>query len=349
MTSSSKTMERLRNLMAKYDDPSPPHQAEHRPSRAKPTPAPRIKQLVRPAQIDREIRQVIKEKQENRPSRPQDGPMAAPGLTSYRYKGIYDWVMIGARDNEDALSEAQRSVHEKVTIGKLQVWNGNRYVPATSRKAATPPPRTTERISESRLPRELVWDTVEGVKVLVSEIPNYVAERTPNGSYSVIQLKTRMVIARGLRLKDVMLTIRKHHERIIEQQLREVERQQQSEAERQEELDNFENQPGFYIVPGETTGPDDVVHSATGPYWKFETLNPSAPPPEDNSQITDADVEEEACEMSRRLSLENSSVPVIIIEARNPREAAQGRGHVWWVEGSLKGPPVDPRQTGFGW
>jgi hypothetical protein len=48
MTSSSKTMERLRNLTAKYDDPSPPHQAEHRPSRAKPTPAPRITHLVRP-------------------------------------------------------------------------------------------------------------------------------------------------------------------------------------------------------------------------------------------------------------------------------------------------------------
>ena len=187
MTSSSKTMQKLRDLMAKYDDHGPPRQAEHRPSRAKPSPAPRIAHLVRPAQIDREVRQAI-----------------------------------------------------------------------------------AQKTSEPRLPREFVWDTVEGVKVLVSEIPNYVAERTPNGSYSVIQLKPRMVIARRLRLKDVMLTIRRHHERIIEQQLREVERQQQSEAERQTEIDNFENNPGFYIVPGETVGPDDTVYNATGPYYNFE-------------------------------------------------------------------------------
>jgi hypothetical protein len=40
-------------------------------------------------------------------------------------------------------------------------------------------------------------------------------------------------------------------------------------------------------------------------------------------------------------------LPVKIIESANRRKAEYDFGHVWWVDGRRKGPPVDPRQTGF--
>jgi hypothetical protein len=39
-----------------------------------------------------------------------DRPMAASPLKSYRYRGNYGWIMIGAKDDADALREAQRSL-----------------------------------------------------------------------------------------------------------------------------------------------------------------------------------------------------------------------------------------------
>jgi hypothetical protein len=57
-----------------------------------------------------------------------DKPMAAKGLTSYRYKGRYGWIMIGAKDNADAISEANRSLGDKsATLDKLEVWDGATY------------------------------------------------------------------------------------------------------------------------------------------------------------------------------------------------------------------------------
>lgn len=58
-----------------------------------------------------------------------DKPLAAPGLTSYRYKGPYGWIMIGARDTADALREAGRSTHWPICVTKLERWNGTQYVP----------------------------------------------------------------------------------------------------------------------------------------------------------------------------------------------------------------------------
>ena len=62
-----------------------------------------------------------------------DKPCAAHGLTSYRYRGMWGWVMIGAKDHDDALSEARRSVNRAhvVSIDRLQVWDGKEYVPVT--------------------------------------------------------------------------------------------------------------------------------------------------------------------------------------------------------------------------
>ncbi len=64
-----------------------------------------------------------------------DKPLAAEGLTSYRYPGPYGFIMIGARSHTEALSEAVRSLGDKreaPTLGKLQVWAGTSYVGAAA-------------------------------------------------------------------------------------------------------------------------------------------------------------------------------------------------------------------------
>lgn len=55
-------------------------------------------------------------------------PLATHGLTSYRYRGRYGWIMIGAKDDTDALREASRSTDYPVTLDKLEIWNGFEYV-----------------------------------------------------------------------------------------------------------------------------------------------------------------------------------------------------------------------------
>lgn len=61
---------------------------------------------------------------------PHDLPLAAAGLTSYRYRSRLGYVMIGATDNEDALREARRSVTGEVLTENLEVWSGTQYGPA---------------------------------------------------------------------------------------------------------------------------------------------------------------------------------------------------------------------------
>ena len=59
-----------------------------------------------------------------------DKPLAAEGLQSYRYKGRYGWIMIGANDTTGALSEAQRSLStDTAIIDNLEQWDEetNRY------------------------------------------------------------------------------------------------------------------------------------------------------------------------------------------------------------------------------
>ena len=228
----------------------------------------------------------------------------------------------------------------------------------TGRPTSQRRPRTTSK-SRRRDPtlaqtqcENLVWDTVEGVKVLVSEIPNYVAERAPNGTYSVLRLSPRSVVARRLRLKDVMPTIRREHkedvarqEADVARQVREAERQRLSEAEARAVVDEFENAHGFYVVPGETIGPDGTVYDADGPYYRFERAGYSPDDPEDFSLD---DVEDAAVEKMKSLK-EYVHSPVRIVEADNAREAAAGHGLLWWEQGLFKGRPADPRQRGFGW
>ena len=65
-----------------------------------------------------------------------DRPLAAKGLTSYRIIGRYGYIMIGARDEAHAWSEAKRSGSD-LKRSDLEVWDGDKYVPvvrATRRK-----------------------------------------------------------------------------------------------------------------------------------------------------------------------------------------------------------------------
>ena len=54
-----------------------------------------------------------------------DKPLATKGLISYRYlsyRGRY--IMIGAKDNRDALKEANRSLPRKnALLTKLEIWD----------------------------------------------------------------------------------------------------------------------------------------------------------------------------------------------------------------------------------
>lgn len=56
-------------------------------------------------------------------------PLAMGGLTSYRYRCQFGWIMIGATDDADALSEAERSTTRKIDPANLQKWTGKEYAP----------------------------------------------------------------------------------------------------------------------------------------------------------------------------------------------------------------------------
>ena len=72
-------------------------------------------------------------RKENKMSDTTSKPLAAKGLTSYRYKGTYGYIMIGAKDDQDALSEAARSLSSgKAMLQWLEVWDGSKYVKVNS-------------------------------------------------------------------------------------------------------------------------------------------------------------------------------------------------------------------------
>ena len=94
-----------------------------------------------------------------------------------------------------------------------------------------------------------------------------------------------------------------------------------------------DEEPGFYIVP------HGYLDEAAGPFDTFE-------------QAEDAAWECLRSREHQRLQEECAAEgiacpPVRIIESKNSAQVLQGKGHVWWIGGKQKGPPVDPRQTGF--
>lgn len=57
------------------------------------------------------------------PYEPWNKPLATTGFASYRYRGTFGWIMIGAHDMEEALDEARRSTDADIERANLQIWN----------------------------------------------------------------------------------------------------------------------------------------------------------------------------------------------------------------------------------
>lgn len=57
-----------------------------------------------------------------------DRPLATAGLTSYRCRSRYGWIMIGANDAADALKEAIRS-NPMSCAEDMYVWDGKQHQP----------------------------------------------------------------------------------------------------------------------------------------------------------------------------------------------------------------------------
>jgi hypothetical protein len=55
-------------------------------------------------------------------------PLAIKGLKSYRYRGRYGFIMIGATDSQVALREASRSTESTVIIDNLEAWDYSKYM-----------------------------------------------------------------------------------------------------------------------------------------------------------------------------------------------------------------------------
>jgi len=87
----------------------------------------RFAEMARNGSLNRK-RQIAAKKRATNPSTVHK-PVASKGFISYRYKGPYGYIMIGATDDDDALKEARRSSSKPVTIENLEIWNGKKYVP----------------------------------------------------------------------------------------------------------------------------------------------------------------------------------------------------------------------------
>lgn len=65
------------------------------------------------------------------PIDPTTQPLAIAGLNSYRYKGRYGYMMIGANGEDEALREAERGMSSglQASLETLEKWVDGRYVP----------------------------------------------------------------------------------------------------------------------------------------------------------------------------------------------------------------------------
>jgi len=111
---------------------------------------------------------------------------------------------------------------------------------------------------------------------------------------------------------------------------------------RKAKLEARKNEPGFFVTKKVTkykgglsaTDPDTVVYYERevidGPYESFQ------------------EAENLAIDAYRELKSNNFSLPVKVIESKSLALASKDVGHVWWINEVYKGPPVNPRQIGFG-
>ena len=223
--------------------------------------------------------------------------------------------------------------------------------------------------SRHRSVEGLDWVSFAGVDVLrlPGQSSNYVAcpADRPPGTFDIYRLTPRSIVVRSVRTKDVLRQIESlvfQDEEAVE---RERKRQWEVEEREREKAWQLAHQPGFYIIPGEIIGGEGDDPVPIGPFWRFE----AARSPYDKKDFVrdedswggisplDDDVEDYAFahmqalqdEERKGLFREKKLLPVKIIESPNREAAARGQGHVWWVDGVFRGPPVDPRQEGWGW
>jgi hypothetical protein len=220
--------------------------------------------------------------------------------------------------------------------------------PGSSRQ---PSPRGSRRDVEG-----LEWIDFEGAGVLRMAGPptNYVA--CPSGSrlgtFEIYRRHPRELVVQRMKKKYVLGQIMS----LIRQDEVEAERaerwKQEAETKEREEIRRSENQPGFYLLPGEEDPADPEKRIPIGPFWKFEAAGSRYSPEDlDDDRFEDEDVEDWAVEYlaAERKKPVAEHQPTMIVEARNAMDAAGGKGHVWWQDGVFRGPPVDPRQAGWGW
>ena len=183
---------------------------------------------------------------------------------------------------------------------------------------------------------------------------NYVAcpsDRRP-GTFEIYRLEPRELMVQRVERKYVLGQITS----LIRQDKVEAERaerwRQEAVAKEEEEIRKSENQPGFYILPGEEDPENHENLLPLGPFWKFEASGSRYSQDDMNDDcFGDDDVEDWAVEMlaAEMKKPDSDRQAIVIIEARNAMDAARGEGHVWWQDGVFRGQPVDTRQAGWGW
>ena len=243
-----------------------------------------------------------------------------------------------------------------------------KYGGSSSRKPASSPAARTHAThapralaggsspSKRRPVEGLEWVSFEGVEVLrlAGHTTNYVAcpsDRRP-GTFEIYRLEPRELMVQRVERKYVLGQITS----LIRQDKVEAERaerwRQEAVAKEEEEIRKSENQPGFYILPGEEDPENHENLLPLGPFWKFEASGSRYSQDDMNDdRFGDDDVEDWAVEMlaAEMKKPDSDRQAIVIIEARNAMDAARGEGHVWWQDGVFRGQPVDTRQAGWGW
>ena len=277
----------------------------------------------------------------------------------------------------DEMRARYGSPRKATASGKARTSGKRPEAPVSHRPAEAPEVRAKEDRhlvrspflkSSHRYVEGMDWTNIEGVDVLRPAgkwASNYVAcpADRPSGTFEIYRLKPRAIVLRRIRTRDVLGRI----DRLLQQEeeMAAWERKRQQEVEEKEKEDAWkrEHQPGFYIIPGEIIEGEGGDPVPIGPFWRFEAAN-SQYDGEDFERSEEAwdgnlddDVEDYALahmrgiqeEERKGLIRERKLSPVRIIESPNRAAAAKGQGHVWWVDGVFRGPPVDPRQEGWGW
>ena len=214
----------------------------------------------------------------------------------------------------------------------------------------------------------LEWADVDGVGVLrlagtVSDYGAFPSVDRP-GTYDIRRLHPPAIVWQGARARDVLHRIQslinqdavdavRRGREVAEGKEAEARRRQAEEEAGEAEETRRHGLPGFYVTPGEFIDSQDERPEPIGPFWRFGSagIRPDREDSYRRDAIGDHDVEEYAIDhlIAVRKEGERRLMPVRIIESSSLGAASRGRGHIWWQDGVMRGPPVSPGQAGWGW